>query len=210
MMMTGRSTDGMTPDQALQQLREGHERYLGGTSGRGQADLAVARAAVAGGQRPFAVILGCSDSRVPPEIIFDQGLGDLFVVRVAGNIAGPTQVGSIEFAVEEFQVPLIVVLGHSSCGAVAATLSLLRGGADDGGISEDLRAVVSLVSPAVSAVADLPDTEAVAAGVIANVRAGVARLSEQSTVLAGRVADGSVRVVGAEYALDSGRVEFLT
>lgn len=197
------------PDEALVQLEEGNQRYLEGRPGCERLEAAAERRALAGGQKPFAAVLGCSDSRVPPEIVFDQGLGDLFVVRVAGNIAGPTQVGSIEFAVEEFQVPLVLVLGHSNCGAVAATLKGLRDGSAADGISEDLRSVVSLVAPAVSSAIDLPGDEALASGVTANVRAGAARLAEGSEVLARKIEEGALRVVGAEYDLETGRVHFL-
>src|SRR5688572_26005650 len=112
--------------EALQRLKEGNRRFLSGEAGQGALLSPTRRSELVQGQNPFAVILGCSDSRVPAEIVFDQGLGDLFVIRVAGNIVAPSQVGSVEFAVERFGTPLVVVLGHSQCGAIAATVEALE------------------------------------------------------------------------------------
>ncbi len=188
--------------QALQRLQEGNRRFVSGTSDRDALVGPERRGDVAAGQQPTAVVLGCSDSRVPPEIIFDQGLGDLFVVRVAGNIAGPSQVGSIEFAVEQFGAPLVVVLGHSGCGAVTVTLDdLVQPTAN---LSADLRAIIDRIRPAVE---DLPDAD-VPSAVRANVRAAVHRLRHGSRIIAHRIRRGGLLVVGAEYVLDTGVVDF--
>jgi carbonic anhydrase len=139
-----------TGRDALERLREGNRRFV--ATGQGGADVLspAARTELAKGQAPFAVVLGCADSRVPPEIIFDQGLGDLFVVRVAGDIAASSQIGSLEFAVQEFGTPLVVVLGHTRCGAVTATAESVRG--SGGEPSPGLRAIVDRVRPAVEGV----------------------------------------------------------
>ena len=201
----------MSHDDALGQLKEGNSRYAGG-SGRNFSNLSEARDSLVEGQRPFAVVLGCSDSRVPPEIVFDQGLGDLFVVRVAGNVAGPTQVGSIEFAVAEFGSPLVVVIGHAGCGAVRATLrSLSKKGAasPSAEVSDDLLAITTLIEPVLLPLHGKPEEEAMAVGVTANVRASVARLAERSALLRDRISAGHLAVVGAEYCLRSGQVTFI-
>jgi len=121
----------ITAPEALQRLRDGHQRFVSNNRGRHATPDRAQRAALANGQHPFAIILGCSDSRVPPEIVFDQGLGELFVVRVAGNIAAPAQIGSVEFAARHFDTRLVVVLGHSRCGAVLATLKHLETSTDE-------------------------------------------------------------------------------
>jgi carbonic anhydrase len=168
------------------------------------------RRALVAGQRPFAVILGCSDSRVPVEFVFDQGLGDLFVIRVAGNIVAPSQVGSVEFAAERFGTPLVVVLGHSRCGAVEATLEAL--GPSSATPSRHLRSIVDRIRPAVEGLLETDlrhDRERlVRAAVRANVRAAANALRHGSDVLEERIARGELLVVGAEYALETGGVEF--
>ena len=168
------------------------------------------REAVAAGQEPFAVVLGCSDSRVPAEIVFDQGLGDLFVIRVAGNIVAPSLVGSVEFAAETFGTRLVVVLGHSSCGAVQATVDALERPA--GGGSPNLRSIVDRIRPAV---APLFETELrhvrdalVRRAVRANVRASAHHLRHGSELLERLIARDGLLVVGAEYSLETGVVEF--
>ncbi|MEE2775653.1 MAG: carbonic anhydrase [Acidobacteriota bacterium] len=159
-------------------------------------------------QTPFAIVLGCADSRVPPEVVFDQGLGDLFVVRVAGNIAAPTQVGSIELAVESFDTRLVVVLGHERCSAIAAALADIESTAAP--ISGSLRTIVNRVRPSIEPLLEssvAADREQlVHSAVRANVEAAAANLAE-SPVLAPRVARGELEIVGAAYALDSGAVE---
>ncbi|NNL64779.1 MAG: carbonic anhydrase [Myxococcales bacterium] len=197
-------------DEALDRLREGNQRFVSGRSGGGN-ERTYAPAEVADGQAPFAIILGCSDSRVPAEIVFDQGLGDLFVIRVAGNIVAPSQVGSVEFAAESFGTPLVVVLGHTECGAIQATLDDLR----NPGVStsRNLRSIVDRVRPAIEGVYT-PDAEGdpdrlFHQAVQANVAASVAHLQNDSEILARRIGAGQLRVVGAEYALATGVVEFL-
>jgi carbonic anhydrase len=168
------------------------------------------RADLLAGQRPFAIVLGCSDSRVPAEIVFDQGLGDLFVIRVAGNIVAPSQVGSVEFAATRYGSRLVVVLGHSQCGAIAATLEeLLR---PAGTRSRNLRSIVNRLRPSVEALlaTDLRDDQdaLVREAVTANVRASVDHLRHGSEILEELVAGGGLRIVGAEYSLETGIVEF--
>ena len=159
-------------------------------------------------QRPFAVVLGCSDSRAPAEFVFDQGLGDLFVIRVAGNIAAPSQVGSIEFAVEQFQVRLVVVLGHSNCGAVRATLAHLQAPGDT---SPALRAIVDRIAPGIQPVLAGCDGESDACmpqAIRANVEATIRNLRAQSDYLRYAELQGGLRIVGADYDLSSGAVDF--
>ena len=162
------------------------------------------------GQAPFAIILGCSDSRVPTEIIFDQGLGDLFVIRIAGNIVAPSGIGSVEFAAGQFGTPLVVVLGHSSCGAVLATLDELRRPSESQ--SRNLRAIVDRVRPSVEPLLDTglaADPVALTrAAVRANVRASANQLRHGSELLEQLVVDGALLIVGAEYSLETGRVDF--
>ena len=162
-------------------------------------------------QQPFAVILGCSDARVPAEIVFDQGLGDLFVIRVAGNVVAPSGVGSVEFAVERFGVQLVVVLGHTRCGAIDATLEVLA--RPDQPQSRGLRSIVDRVRPAieglVAADSGRDRTRLVQDAVRANIRASVNQLRHGSEILERLVLAARVQVVGAEYALDSGEVTFL-
>lgn len=162
------------------------------------------------GQSPFAIVLGCSDSRVPVEMVFDQGLGDLFVIRVAGNVVSPSQVGSVEFAAATFGTPLVVVLGHSTCGAVTATLEELQRPAENQ--SPNLRAIVERITPAVASLLetelkDRPE-ELIAKGVRANVRASAHGLRHGSRILEDLIAAGKLLVVGAEYDLATGAVDF--
>src|SRR6202165_6320671 len=131
--------------EALERLREGNLRFAANVRGSDAFVSHTRRVELAAGQQPFAIILGCSDSRVPAEIIFDQGLGDLFVIRVAGNIVAPSQVGSVEFAAERFDTPLVVVLGHSRCGAVLATLEELTRPRENQ--SRNLRSIVDRIRP---------------------------------------------------------------
>ncbi|HZF16622.1 MAG TPA: carbonic anhydrase [Steroidobacteraceae bacterium] len=197
------------PREALERLREGNRRFISET--RGSDTLTGRRRTqVAAGQEPFAIILGCSDSRVPAEIVFDQGLGDLFVIRVAGNIVAPSQVGSVEFAAERYHVRLVVVLGHSNCGAILATLEELGRRSEDQ--SRNLRSIVDRIRPSVAGLLATPirhDMEAlVSHAVRANIRASVSHLRHGSEVLEQLIQSGDLLVVGAEYSLDSGVVEF--
>ena len=168
------------------------------------------RAQLVAAQEPFAIILGCSDSRVPAEIVFDQGLGDLFVIRVAGNIVAPSQVGSVEFAAARFRTRLVVVLGHSQCGAILATIEELR--APPKTRSQNLWAIVDRVRPAVEGLlaADLQlDSDSlVNQAVRANIRASANHLRHGSQVLEQLIQDDGLLVVGAEYSLETGIVDF--
>lgn len=161
-------------------------------------------------QEPFAIILGCSDSRVPAEIVFDQGLGDLFVIRVAGNIVAPSLVGSVEFAAERFGTRLVVVLGHTQCGAILATVEALSGPAELS--SRNLQAIVDRVRPSVEGLLETDlrhDPEAlVKQAVRANIRASANQLRHGSQVLEQLIQDDGLVVVGAEYCLETGVVEF--
>jgi carbonic anhydrase len=160
---------------------------------------------VAGGQHPFAVTVGCADSRVSPELLFDQGLGDLFDNRVAGNIVDDLLLGSIEFAIEEFESPLIVVLGHERCGAITATIDAIRtGGTAPGHIGVIVDALRPIVEPVLSQPGDPVEN-----AVRANVLAQVAQLAERSELIAEHVHAGELQIVGARYDLDDGRVTVL-
>jgi carbonic anhydrase len=189
--------------QALARLREGNRRFV--ESGNGSATRPGAA------QQPFAIVLGCSDARVPAELVFGQGFGDLFVIRVAGNIVAPSQVGSVEFAAERFETRLAVVLGHTDCGAVAATLEELR--QPQGHQSPNLRAIVDRIRPAVQpllATAVAPEPAALLAEAIrANVRASVQQLRHGSALLERRIERDGLLIVGAEYSVETGKVEFL-
>ena len=195
--------------EALERLREGNRRFASGArSGDSILDQARRRELVEG-QEPFAVILGCSDSRVPAEIVFDQGLGDLFVIRVAGNIAASSQIGSIEFAVEQFSTPLVVVLGHSGCGVVIAAIEETLEPIE--GRSRDLRSIVDRVRPYVQELApDLAhDPDALMEQAVrANIRASVIDVRRGSEVLEELIRRDELLVVGAEYSLETGIVDF--
>ncbi|HSA56615.1 MAG TPA: carbonic anhydrase [Gemmatimonadaceae bacterium] len=196
--------------EALQRLRQGNLRFASNVRDSDAFVSHTRRAELTAGQQPFAIILGCSDSRVPAEIVFDQGLGDLFVIRVAGNIVAPSQVGSVEFAAARFDTRLVVVLGHSQCGAILATLDELRRPVENQ--SRNLQAIVDRIRPAVSGlVATEPshDPETlVAQAVRANIRASVDHLRHGSTVLEQLIRDEGLVVVGAEYSLETGLVDF--
>src|SRR5712691_6479179 len=193
----------MIPAQeALARLREGNRRFV--ASGAGPAGRPGA------GQQPFAIVLGCSDSRVPAELVFGQGFGDLFVIRVAGNIVAPSQVGSVEFAAERFETRLAVVLGHTQCGAIAATLEELR--QPQGHESPNLRAIVDRIRPAIEPLLRSPAVKDPAALVEeatrANIRASVHHLRHGSVLLERRIANDGLLIVGAEYCVEAGTVEF--
>jgi carbonic anhydrase len=190
-----------TPVEALTQLLAGNGRFVAGAPVHPNQD-AGRRAALAPGQRPFAVLFGCSDSRLAAEIIFDQGLGDLFVIRTAGHVIGPEVLGSIEYAVEFLDVPLVVVLGHDSCGAIGASLETLRSGTAPGGFVRD---VVERVIPGVLAARDEPGADNMNA-VDAHVRYTTDLLVERSAVIAERLAEGRCAVVGLGYRLAEGSV----
>jgi carbonic anhydrase len=191
---------------ALQRLREGNRRFVAG-QGR---DANLGHSGRAEEQQPFAIVLGCSDSRVPAEIVFDQGLGDLFVIRVAGNIVAPSQVGSVEFAAERFGTRLVVVLGHSQCGAILATLDELRQPTESQ--SRNLRAIVDRVRPSVegllSTELQYDADELVRRAVRANVGNSVDHLRHGSEILEQLIQSEGLHVIGAEYSLETGEVEF--
>jgi carbonic anhydrase len=196
--------------EALALLREGNRRFVAGTPAHDALSSASRRAELALGQAPLAIVLGCSDSRVPAELVFDQGLGDLFVIRVAGNIVAPSQVGSVEFAAERFGTRLVVVLGHSQCGAVTAALDQLQ--RPEPARSRNLASIVDRVRPAVEPLLKLPvaaDPERLMAEAVrANVERSVRQLRHGSEILEQlAVADGLL-VIGAEYSLETGAVEF--
>jgi carbonic anhydrase len=193
----------ITADAAQKQLAAGNVRYAGGKPLR--LDHSARRVTVASGQRPFAIVLGCSDSRVPPEVVFDQGLGDVFTVRVAGNIADDLALGSMEYAVGHFATPLIVVLGHEKCGAVAATVEAVDKGAMPG---PHVASLVAAIRPAVEATKNQPG-DRVENAVRANVQAVVAALQVSEPVLGKAVAARKLAIVGAEYHFATGRVDFL-
>ena len=195
---------------ALSRLREGNARFTANVRGADTAINEARRAALTSGQEPFAIVLGCSDSRVPAEIVFDQGLGDLFVIRVAGNIVAPSQIGSVEFAAARFGTRLVVVLGHTQCGAIQATIEALE--KPDASASRNLLAIVDRVRPSVEGLfaTDLrQDHDALSrAAVRANIRASANHLRHGSRVLEQLIQDEGLLVVGAEYSLDTGRVDF--
>jgi carbonic anhydrase len=196
--------------EALQRLREGNLRFVADNRNSDTLDNTSRRRAVADVQEPFAVILGCSDSRVPAEIVFDQGLGDLFVIRVAGNIVAPSQIGSVEFAAERFGTRLVVVLGHSKCGAIMATMEELGRGSKEQ--SRHLRSIVDRIRPSVQAfigtsIANDPDA-LVHHAVRANIRMSANHLRHGSDVLEQLIENKGLLVVGAEYSLETGLVEF--
>ena len=196
--------------EALERLRQGNRRFVAERAQRGSGQTAGRRAEIADGQEPFAIIFGCSDSRVPAELVFDQGLGDLFVIRVAGNIVAPSLVGSVEFAAEQFHTRLVVVLGHTQCGAVTATLEQLRRPAS--GQSKNLKSIVDLISPAVKDLVNPDgtpyDESMVSRAVRANVRASADHLRRGSPVLEQLIQTSGLLVVGAEYSLETGVVDF--
>lgn len=197
--------------EALKRLREGNQRFVANINGVDAFVSHTRRVDLTADQNPFAIILGCADSRVPAEIVFDQGLGDLFVIRVAGNIVAPSQVGSVEFAAERYGTPLVVVLGHSQCGAILATVESLMSPNEPQ--SRNLMAIVDRVRPSVEGLfkTELRNNpeELVKAAVRANIRASVDHLRHGSQVLEHLIYDRGLTVVGAEYSLATGSVEFL-
>jgi carbonic anhydrase len=196
--------------EGLDRLRDGNRRFVSGIRRSGLFTGEMRRTELTAGQAPFAIVLGCSDSRVPAEIVFDQGLGDLFVIRVAGNIVAPSQVGSVEFAVARYSTRLVVVLGHSECGAVLATLEELQQPRENQ--SRNLRSIVDRIRPSVEALVgtDLRhDLNAlVQQAVRANIRASANHLRHGSEVLEQLIDTQGLLVVGAEYSLETGVVDF--
>jgi len=196
--------------EALQRLRDGNDRFVANL--RRSDDIAgpAQRIALTAGQQPFAIMLGCSDSRVPAEIVFDQGLGDLFVIRVAGNIVAPSQVGSVEFAAERFGTRLVVVVGHTQCGAITATIEQLRKPSEKR--SRNLLSIVDRIRPSVESLLEHEpahsDEALVHHAVRANIRASADHLRHGSPLLETLIRDEGLVVVGAEYSLETGVVDF--
>jgi carbonic anhydrase len=196
--------------EGLELLRDGNRRFALDVRSQDTLPSRARRIELTAGQEPFAAVLGCSDSRVPVEIVFDQGLGDLFVIRVAGNIVAPSQVGSVEFAAEQFGTRLVVVLGHSECGAIEATLAQLQRPKENQ--SRNLHSIVDLIRPSVE---DLLATdlrydldELVHQAVRANIRASVKALKHGSEIIEQLILNDGLLVVGAEYSLKTGVVDF--
>jgi carbonic anhydrase len=196
--------------EALDRLREGNQRFAANVRGVDTFVTHMRRAELAAGQQPFAIILGCSDSRVPAELVFDQGLGDLFVIRVAGNIIAPSLVGSVEFAAARYNTRLVVVLGHTQCGAILATVEQLEAGSQNP--SPNLQSIVDRVRPSVEPLfkTNLKNDRAalIAKAVRANIRASANHLRHGSQILEELIQNNGLIVVGAEYSLETGVVDF--
>ena len=195
---------------ALELLRQGNHRFVSEASSRDTFESRARRLELTAGQEPFAAILGCSDSRVPVEIVFDQGLGDLFVIRVAGNIVAPSLIGSVEFAAEQFGTRLVVVLGHSRCGAIEATLEQLQRPVENQ--YHNLHSIVDFIRPGIERLlaTDLKnDHDAlVREACRANIRASVNHLRHGSDIIENLIQNAGLMVVGAEYSLETGVVDF--
>lgn len=200
----------LTALEALKRLQDGNRRFVEGMRKGVIHTDDVERSTMLQSQSPIAVVLGCSDSRVPVELVFNQGFGDLFVIRVAGNIVAPSQIGSIEFAAEKFGTALVVVLGHTRCGAVEATLDQLRLATE--ARSRNLQSIVDRIRPAI---AGLVNTELgknhellMQVAVRTNVSMSANFLRHGSTIIEQMIADGRLLVIGAEYSLETGEVDF--
>jgi carbonic anhydrase len=200
----------ITAQEALTRLREGNQRFVSECTIHTHDNTHLRRITLQNGQDPFAIILGCSDSRVPAEIVFDQSLGELFVIRVAGNIVAPSQIGSVEFAAARFQTSLVVVLGHSNCGAVRATLEELQQPTQQQ--SKHLGVIVDRIRPAVATLLETPLKDHPHAlihhAVRANIRASVHQLRHSSEILEELISAQKLSIVGAEYSLETGMVDF--
>lgn len=196
--------------EALEALKAGNQRFVANEQDNEVKASQTNFSDHSDGQQPYAIVLGCSDSRVPAELVFDQGFGSLFVIRVAGNVVAPPQVGSVEFAVQQFNTPLVVVLGHSNCGAVAATINELE--RPDTARTPNIWSIVDRITPAVATLMDSPlkdDKDALMAHAIrANIRLAADHLRHGSRLLEERVNSNELLVVGAEYSLETGIVEF--
>lgn len=196
--------------EALSRLEEGNQRFVSGVRSIDNLIKQTQKADFVKGQEPFAIILGCSDSRVPAELVFDQGLGDLFVIRVAGNIVASSQIGSVEFAVEQFNIQLVVVLGHTMCGAVDATLNALEHSSTFK--SSNVLSIVNRIRPTIEPLFETDlrhDREKLLRSSIrANVRAAANQLRFSSQMLEQSINNGKLAIVGAEYSLETGMVDF--
>ncbi len=190
----------ISPDQALTSLKDGNQRFVNGKSARPRQDFDRVRE-VATGQNPFATIIGCSDSRVPAEIVFDQGLGDLFIVRTAGQVSTYASWGSIEFAEEILGTKLIVVMGHTQCGAVNAAVNLPE-------VPGHIVTLINAIKPAVEKAKERHSSNILDAAIKENILMQVNQLKSLEPVLAKRVREGSIKIIGALYDLSSGKIEF--
>lgn len=195
--------------EALRRLKEGNKRFVEETVAPQARPRLHEPATLAQGQSPFAIVLACSDSRVPVEIVFDQGLGDLFVIRVAGHVPGPPVIGSIEFAAQQFGSPLLVVLGHSNCGAVQATLDHVEQPANDASphLMSVVNAILPAVRPLIAAEPPLKRDALIDEAVRNNVREAATAVCAESSVITRLVNEGNLLVVGAEYCLETGNVD---
>ncbi|TXH67390.1 MAG: carbonic anhydrase [Thiothrix sp.] len=200
----------VSASEALRRLQEGNERFANNVRSLDSMLSHTQRAALTAGQNPFAIILGCSDSRVPAEVVFDQGLGALFVIRVAGNVVAPSQIGSIEFAATQYGTRLVIVMGHTQCGAVNATLADLRN--KEKNPSSHQRYIVERIAPAVATLmeTDLKDhpEKLMQHAVRANIRMATSHVRHGSEILEKLIANDGLMVVGAEYSLETGKVDF--
>jgi carbonic anhydrase len=198
----------LTADAALAKLREGNQRFVASMSSAESTPTAARRRELVKGQRPFAIILSCADSRVPSEMVFDQGLGTLFVIRVAGNVVAPSLVGSVEYAASVLGTELAVVVGHSSCGAVKAAVDHIRSG--EAAPSPNIADIVNRIRPAIEEVVkgDRSEDEIMRDAVRANVRHSASHLRSGSQVLEDKMRAGKLKIVGAEYDLGTGQVDF--
>ena len=198
---------GLTADEALKRLLDGNQRFRANQTTIRETSTPSIRQTLATGQKPFAIILSCSDSRVPPEIIFDQGLGEIFVVRVAGNIPDPVILGSIEYAAEHFNCPLIMVLGHKRCGAVTAAVE--SQGHPHGNIGAIIKTITPAVKQAQKDAKGASKSDLVESAIDNNIKLVAKSLSSQSPVIRSLVDAGRVKVVNAKYDLDDGTVRLL-
>ena len=200
----------LTGLEALQRLKEGNERFASNVRSLDTLLSHAQRGELTKGQNPYAIILGCSDSRVPAELVFDQGFGSLFVIRVAGNIVAPSQIGSIEYAATRYNTRLVIVMGHTHCGAVNATIEELRN--KQRSPSSNLMSIVQRIAPAVATLMDTPlkdDPDALMQHAVrANIRAATSHLRHGSAILEHLIANEGLLVVSAEYSLENGKVDF--
>ena len=197
-----------TANDALNRLKAGNQRFVANVRDISAETNESRRAQILESQQPFAIILGCSDSRVPAEIVFDQGLGDLFVVRVAGNIVTPSLLGSVEFSAVQHGARLVVVMGHTKCGAIQATVGELKQPSSD--LSPNLQSIVNCIQPSVEKLVEeeTDESKLISLATKANVHASVAQLRNSSEVLNDLVSNDGLQIIGAEYSLETGKVEF--
>ncbi|MFK8076864.1 MAG: carbonic anhydrase [Granulosicoccus sp.] len=197
-----------TANEALNRLKAGNDRFVADVRDVSALTSKSRLAEILEAQQPFAIILGCSDSRVPAEIVFDQGLGDLFVIRVAGNIVTPSQLGSVEFSALQHGARLVVVMGHTNCGAIQATVEELKH--PSSAISPNLQSIVDCIQPSVEKLVEeeADESRLISLATRANVRASVSKLKNSSEVLNDLISNDGMQIVGAEYSLETGKVQF--